>query len=223
MVDPLLAYANGNAFATGNRAGGGSAVKALFDQSTAPPAQDDPFGLLASANTQAQGLALQAQVEQGLRGPDGGLGRLTTLLDRLNAFIVEGQGDLDPQARAELQGKIDNLLEDFAAIAGNPQLTDPALIAETGLLDLGSVDAPISVASAAEARAAETTLTQTSGRLADSAGAYAQASELQRGQDAVFGALTGVSGLGGYGETGALTPTDARALIYGNASLGLFA
>ena len=221
MVNPLNAYASGNLFATGDQGSGASAVKSLFDASTAQPAQNDPYGLLAGAQSQANGLALQSQVEQGLRGPDGGLGRLNVMLGKLDEFIKQGQGDLTADERADLQQKIDNLLEDFAAIAGNPQLTDPALVEGSGLLGLGGVDAPISVASASEATVASATLNQTTSALADVASQYGQSSELQRAQGAVFQALTGVAGLGGYGETGAVNQNDARSLLMGASALGL--
>jgi len=219
MVDPLTQYAAGNLFASGSRNTGASAVKSLFEASTAPAPQNDPYGLLAGAQAQAAGLNLQNQVEQGLRGPDGGLGRLATILGKLDEFIAEGKTTLDPEARSDLQQKIDNLIEDFTAIAGNPQLTDPALLDETGLLDL----AGLSVATEADALASEQQLNAATTRLADNAEAYAQTSELQRAQSAVFGALTGVSGLTGYDAAGgSIGSADARALINNTAALGLF-
>lgn len=218
MVDPLTQYAAGNLFASGSRNTGAGAVKSLFEASTAPAPQNDPYGLLAGAQAQAAGLNLQNQVAQGLRGPDGGLGRLATILNALDGFVAEGQAVLAPEARTDLQRKIDNLVEDFTAIAGNPQLTDPILLDETGLLDL----AGLSVGSTSDAAAAKSQLNAATTRLADNAGSYAQKSELQQAQGTVFGALTGVSGLTGYdAEGGSIGSADARALIQNNAALGL--
>lgn len=222
MVNPLTAYAAGNLFASGDRTSGGSAVKSLFETSTAPSHADDPFGLLANARARAAGVSLQNQAEQGLRGPDGGLGRLTTILDELDGFLAQGEGGLDADARADLQTKVDNLLQDFRAIAGNAQLTNPALVDGTGLLDLG-VGTPLSVGGEAEAAAARTTLERAVAASADAAAALTQTSELQSARNAVFGALTGYGGVAGYGADGALNPNDARALLLSGTALGLFA
>ncbi|MEM6491541.1 MAG: hypothetical protein AAF684_06545, partial [Pseudomonadota bacterium] len=160
------------------------------------------------------------QFEQGLRGADGGLGRITTILGELDGFLAEGQGDLDVEARADLQRKIDNLLEDFRAIAGNPQLTDPTLVDGTGLLDLGA-GTPLSVGDAGSAAAARATLERAVAASADAAETVAAASELQAAQNAVFAALTGASGYTATG--GAVSPNDARALLMNGSALGLLA
>ena len=220
MVGPLNAYAAGNLFASGDRSSGASAVKSLFETSTAAPT-GDPYGLLAGAQAQTNALNTQLGAEQALRGPDGGLGRVSTLLGELRNFVSQGTGELDADGRAELQTKIDNLLSDTQTILSNTALTDPALIADSGFSDLA-----VSVLSREDAGRALDSIADVTSRIADNAGDLSSNSELSQAQSQVFAALTGVSGLSpsAYDSSGgALNQQTAQSLLSGSSALALFA